>query len=113
MQDRHQVGLLDTVDRHVAAGDRSEADEAADLDVIRADLPLSAAERVDALDPQDVRLDALDLRAERDQETTEILHMWLAGSVADDGLARRECGGHQRVLGRHHARLVKEDVLAA
>ena len=57
--------------------------------------------------------DALDLRAERDQEAAEILDVRLARGVADHRLARVEHGGHDRVLGRHHARLVEEDVLAA
>ena len=68
---------------------------------------------VDALDPQHVRLDPLDLRAERDEEAAEILDVRLAGGVADHGLALGEDGGHDGVLGRHHARLVEEDRLAA
>ena len=112
-QDRREVLRLDAVDRDVAAGDGREADEAADLDVLGADPPLAAGERLDALDAQHVRLDALDLRAERDEEAAEILDVRLAGGVADHRLARRQHGGHDRVLGRHHARLVEEDVLAA
>ena len=38
--------------------------------------------------------------------------MRLARGVADDRLAGREDRGHDRVLGRHDARLVEEDVLA-
>ena len=86
----------------------------ADLDVLGADPPLAAAEALDAVDAQDVRADALDLarRARR-------------GSGRGPGRAarRRRCrctvspaasdGGHDRVLGRHHARLVEEDVRAA
>ena len=68
---------------------------------------------LDAVDPEDVRLDALDLGAERDEEAAEILHVRLAGGVADRRLAGREDGGHHRVLGRHHARLVEEDLGAA
>ncbi len=52
-------------------------------------------------------------RAERDEEAAEVLHVRLAGGVADRGLAGREDGGHDRVLGRHHARLVEEDLGAA
>ena len=85
----------------------------ADLDVVGADPPLAAGERLDALDPEHVRLDPLDVRAERDEEAAEILDVRLAGGVADHRLAGREHGGHDRVLGRHHARLVEEDVLAA
>ena len=35
--------------------------------------------------------------------------MRLAGGIADHRLALRERGRHDRVLGRHHARLVEED----
>ena len=59
----------------------------ADLDVLGADPVLAAAEPVDALDAQHVRADPLDLRAERDEEAAEILHVRLAGGVADHGLA--------------------------
>ena len=76
------------------------------------DPPLAAAERVDAVDAEDVGLDPLDLRAERDEEAAEILDVRLAGRVPDHGLAGSEHGGHDRVLGRHHARLVEEDVVA-
>ena len=51
--------------------------------------------------------------AERDEEAAEILHVRLAGGVADRRLARCEDGRHHRVLGRHHARLVEEDLGAA
>ena len=71
------------------------------------------ARRSTPLDAQDVRLDPLDLRAERDEEAAEILDVRLAGRVADHGLALGEHGGHDDVLGRHHARLVEEDRLAA
>ena len=52
------------------------------------DPPLAAARALDALDAQDVRADALDPRAERDEEAAEILDVRLAGGVADDRLAR-------------------------
>ena len=68
---------------------------------------------VDSLDAQDVRLDPFDLRAERDEEAAEILDVRLAGRVPEDGLALGEHRGHDDVLGRHHARLVEEDGLAA
>src|SRR5947208_13439760 len=105
--------MLDSVDRDVAPGDRGQADEAADLDVIGPDLPLAASQPLDALDAEDVRLDAFDLRAERDEEPAEILDMRFAGRVADDGLSGRERRRHHGVLRRHDARLVQEDRLAA
>ena len=89
-QDRREVLGLDVVDRDVAAGDRRQADEAADLDVLGADPPLAAGELVDPVDAEDVRLDPLDLGAERDEEAAEILDVRLAGRVADHRLARRE-----------------------
>src|SRR6185312_17312512 len=113
VSDRNEVGLLDAVDRDVAARDRGETDEAAHLDVVWADLPLAAAERLDALDAQDVGLDPLDPRTERAEKTAEILDVRLASRVADDGLAGRERRDHDGVLGRHHARLVQEDGLPA
>jgi hypothetical protein len=112
-QDRGQVSDLDFLDRHPAAGDRREPDERGDLDVVGADAPLASAQRVDAVDAKDVRLDPFDVRAERDEEAAQVLHVRLAGRVADHGLARCEHGGHDGVLRRHDARLVEEDVVAA
>src|SRR5262249_11002362 len=86
-QDRDEVVRLDLLDRDPAAGPRAEADERCALDVIGADPPLAAAQRLDAVDPQHVRLDPLDLRAERAEEAAEILDVRLAGRVAEDGLA--------------------------
>jgi hypothetical protein len=111
--DRHQVFRAHRLDRHVAAGDRGHADEAADLDVIAADRPLAAVQLAHARDAQHVRLDAFDVRAEGDEEATQVLHVRLARGVADHGLAGRGDGRHHRVLRRHHARLVEEDVRAA
>src|SRR5207244_1902362 len=73
----------------------------------------ASVERGNTLDAEDVRLDPFDVRPERDEETTEVLYVRLAGCVADHRLSRREDGGHDGVLGRHDARLVEEDVLAA
>ena len=70
---------------------------------------VAAAEALDAADAEQVRGDPVDLRAERDEEAAEILDVRLAGGVRDHRLAGREDGGHDRVLGRHHARLVEED----
>ena len=91
----------------VAARDGREGGEARDLDVLRADAVRPAAEPLDALDVEDVRADALDPRAERDEEAAEILDVRLARGMADDRLALREHGRHDRVLGRHHRRLVE------
>ena len=110
--DRDEVLRTHAFDRDVAAGDRRHADEAADLDVVGPDRPRAAAETLDAGDAQDVRLDAFDLRAERDEEAAEVLHVRLARRVAEHRLALREHRGHERVLRRHDARLVEEDARA-
>jgi putative nucleotidyltransferase with HDIG domain len=81
--------------------------------VVRCDRPLSAAQTLDSVDAQDVRRDAVDPRAERDEEPAEILDVRLAGRVADHRLARRQGRGHDGVLGGHDARLVQEDVRPA
>jgi len=70
-------------------------------------------ELLDAADPEEVRLDPVDLRSQRDEEAAEVLDVRFAGGVRDRRLTRRQDGGHQGVLGRHHARLVEEDVGAA
>src|SRR5919197_697988 len=110
---RDEVGGLDLLDDDLAGGDRAEADEARDLDVVAADAVLAARELGAAFDAEDVRADALDPRAEGDEEAAEVLDVRLAGGVADHRLAAREHRGHDRVLGAGHARLVEEDVRAA
>ncbi len=62
---------------------------------------------------QHVGADALDLRAEGDQESAEILDVRLARGVTHHGLALRERRGHDRVLGSHDRGLVQVDALAA
>ena len=112
-QDRDHVVRHDAVDGEVAVCDGCEADEAADLDVLGSDRPLPTGQPLDPVDAEDVRLDALDPGAERDQEAAEILHVRLTGSVPDRGFSGCDDSGHDRVLGRHHARLVEEDAGAA
>ena len=85
----------------------ARAAKLADLDVLGPDAIRAAAQPVDALDAQDVRADALDLGAERDEEPAEILDMRLARGMADDRLALGEHGRHDRVLGPHHGCLVE------
>ena len=101
---------LDALDRDAAAGDRREADEATPTSMwsvpIRHSPPRSDSTPSDA---EDVRLDPLDVRAERDEEAAEVLHVRLARGVADHRLPGRENGRHDRVLRRHDARLVEED----
>jgi hypothetical protein len=94
----------------VAAGDGGEADEAADLDVVGAHAVGGAAELATTLDVQQVRADALDLRAHRAQQLAQLLHVRLTRGVDDRGAAVRERGGHQRVLGTGDRGLVEEQL---
>ena len=71
------------------------------------------SELVDAFDVEDVRADALDVRAERDEKATEILDVRLAGRVPDARLPVGEHGSHDRVLRPHDGRLVEVEPLAA
>src|SRR5439155_5609295 len=82
-QDRAEVVRFDVFDGDLAAGHRREADEAADLDVLGPDSVAAAVEPLDAFDPDRVRADALDARAERDEEIAEVLHVRLARRVRD------------------------------
>ena len=104
-EDRDEVLRLAALDRERAAGDRG-------VDVLARDPPFTAAQPLDAADGEDVRTDPVDLGAERPQEAAEVLDVRLAGRVADHGLAARKDGGHDRVLGAHHARLVEEELAA-
>ena len=81
--------------------------------MLRPDPVLSAAERVDALDVEHVRADALDPRSERDEEPAEVLDVGLARGMADHGLALGKRRRHDRVLGPHDRGLVEVDALAA
>ena len=60
-----------------------------------------------------VGADAADVGAHLDQHPREVLDVGLARGVADDRRPGRQRGGHQRVLGRHHRRLVHEDLAGA
>ena len=75
-------------DADLGARDGGEADERADFDVIGPDAMRRAAERAAAVDRELVRADAVDLRAERDEEMAEVLDVRLAGGVAKDRRAR-------------------------
>jgi hypothetical protein len=50
------------------------------------------------------------LRAHGIEHVGQVLHMRLAGGVADDGVALAHHGGHQDVLGAGDRGLVKEQV---
>src|SRR6266542_3645525 len=65
--------MRSVLDRDVAPCHGDAPDEASDLDVVGTDRPGAAAQLADALDPEDVRPDPRDPRAERDEELAEIL----------------------------------------
>ena len=108
--DHAQVAGHRVLDPQLAAGDAGERHEAADLDVVGGDVVLAAVQALGAVDGDQVGADALDVGAHLHEHAREVLHVGLAGGVADDGRAGRQRGGHQRVLGRHHRGLVHEDV---
>src|SRR4051812_44304468 len=78
--------------------------------MVGADSMRCAAEDVSALDCQLVGADAVDTRAQGDEEMTKILDVRLTGGVAQD---RRAFRAHRRgdgVLCSRDARLIEEDV---
>ena len=101
------AGLRDAQRR---ARHRGEPDQGADLDMVGLDRIAGAAERRRAVHDDGVGADALDLRAERDQEMREVLHMRLGGGVAQIGGAVGGDGCDQRVFGGGDAGLVEEHV---
>ena len=66
----------------------------------------------DAFNLQSVRANAADARAKAVQHVTQILHVWLAGSVIDDRTPAREHRRQQCVLRGHHARFLQQDFRA-
>ena len=97
-------------DAELAAGAGGQRDERADLDVVRPDRVVGAAELLLTVDDHQVRADALDARAHLHQQAGEVLYVRLGSGVVDHGRAGRQRGSHQGVLGRHHRRLVHEEV---
>ena len=92
---------------------RRQPDERAHLNVIRANRELAATERPSAVDGELIRANALDLRAECDQEVAQVLHVRLASGVAQGG---RPSGSHSRcdrVFGAGDAWLIQKHVGAA
>src|SRR5688500_3055318 len=72
-QGRAEVFDAGALDAQLRAGDGGEADEGADLDVVRADAVRGAAQRAAALDGEGVGADAVDARAEGTEEVREVL----------------------------------------
>ena len=98
------------LDPQLAPGDAGERHEAADLDVIGRDRVLGPAQRLRAVDREQVRSDPLDIGAHLDQHPRQVLDVRLAGRVADDRGAGNQRRCHERVLGRHHGGLVQEHI---
>ena len=78
-----QVLERGVLDHELAARDGGQADERADLDVVGADPCWQPRSRSAPSIVKDVRADALDLRAHRDQQAAQVLHVRLAGGVGD------------------------------
>ncbi len=98
---------LTTSSPPVTPGERHER---ADLDVVGGDRVRAAAQGRGAVDGHHVRADPVDRGAHRDEHPRQVLDVRLGGGVADHGRAARQRRGHQRVLGRHHRRLVHQEV---
>ena len=107
--DHQQVAGLDVADPQLPPGRGRQRHEAPDLDVVRADHVLGAAEPIAAVHGHHVRADAVDLRAHLGEQPGEVLDVRLAGGVGDHGVARRQGRGEQGVLSAHHRWLVHED----
>ena len=100
-------------DPQLRACRRGESDERSDFDVVGPDrmLDLLAAKRSTAFDYQVVGANSLNSRAQRNEkEMREVLHVRLAGRVAQNRLALGGAGSHECVLRCRDARLVEEDV---
>src|SRR6266508_1608206 len=111
-RDRAHVVLDHAIHDQLAAGGGGQPDEARHLDVVRADGVLAAAEALDPGDGEPVGADPADAGPERAEEPAQVLHVGLAGGVADDRLALGEHGRGHGVLGGRHRRLVQEHGLA-
>ena len=108
--DHAQVAGDRVLDAHLAAGHAGKRHEAPHLDVVGADVVLAAVQLPHAGDGEDVGADSLDVGAHLHEHPGEVLHMGLAGGVADHGRPRNEGGCHEDVLRAHHGGLVHEDV---
>src|SRR4029079_13810875 len=100
------AGILDS---QVGPGDRGQADERADLDVVRTDgvRDLLRSNRLSAVDGHGIGAYTLDLGAERDQETGEVLDVRLAGRIAQHGRSLGGRCGDEGIFRRGGAGLVE------
>ena len=104
---------VDVLQGDLAPRDGGGGEVAARLDVVAADARAGSVERGDAANDDAVGPRALDVRPHRAEEVREVDDVRLARRVENDGLARRERGGHEDVLRRRHRGLVEEDPGAA
>ncbi len=105
-----QVIWFDVADRQLAARDRGQADEGADLDMVGADVRVGAPESLDPLDLQNSSADTGDASTHGVQQMAKILDVRLRCRVAQHGRPVGEHRRHDRVLGAGDARLIEEDL---
>ena len=109
LDDGLEVGRLDAGEEDVAPGQGPGDEEGPGLDPVGDDLVAGAAELPDALDPDRLLADPVDLGPHLDQELAEVGDLGLEGAVAEDGLALGQGGGHDQVLGPGHRLLLELD----
>ena len=100
--DHQQVVGLDVADPQVPTGCGGERHEAADLDVVRADLVIGSTQPVPAVHGQHVGADPVHPCAHLCQQMPQVLDVRLAGRICDHGLARGQRRREHCVLGAHH-----------
>ena len=71
----------------------------------------AAVQALGTVDGDHIGADALDVGAHLEEHARQVLHVRLAGGVADDGRTGCERRGHEDVLGCHHRGLVHEDIV--
>ena len=104
---------LDVGNPQRPARDRAQADKAAHLHIVRPDRHLRPMQPLLAMHNQRVAADPLDRATHRRQQPAKLLHMRLAGRVAQDRGPAGQRGGHNRILRRGHRSLVQQNICAA
>ena len=109
-RDDAQVLERYVADRQFRLVHGGHADEAAHLDHVGQQRVLRAAERLDALDGQQVRGDARDACAHAVEHLAQLLQVGLAGGVVDRREALGHHGGHHDVGRTGHRCFVQQHV---